>query len=129
MSKDYVSLPVIPMGAPRMTRQDRWTDKLKGKGRPVVIRYFKYQDELRIGLPDYELPVRLDVTFLLPMPKSWRKRKRAEYVGSPHDQKPDIDNLIKAWLDTFSSDDKYVYSVTAEKYWAEAGSIELRVAS
>ena len=44
-------------------------------------------------------------------------------------QKPDIDNLLKAWLDTFSGDDKYVYAVTAEKYWAEQGSIELRVAA
>ncbi len=129
MSKDYVSLPVIPMGAPRMTRQDRWTDKEKGKGRPVVIRYWKYQDELRIALPDYELPDRLDITFLLPMPKSWGKKKRAAYAGSPHDQKPDIDNLCKAFMDTFAGEDKHVYSLTADKYWAEQGSIELKVAA
>ncbi len=129
MSKDYVSLPITPVGAPRMTQRDRWTDVAKGKGRPAVLRYFQYKDELRIALPDYELPDRLDITFLLPMPKSWSKRKRAENAGSPHDQKPDIDNLIKAWLDTFSRDDKYAYAVTAEKYWAEQGSIELKVAA
>ena len=129
VSKDYVSLPITPMRAPRMTVRDRWTDVERGKGRPAVLRYFRYRDELRRALPDYELPTRLDITFLIPMPKSWSKKKRAAYAGSPHDQKPDIDNLAKAFLDAFHSEDKHVYSLTAEKYWAETGSIELRVAA
>ncbi len=136
MSKDYLSIPIIPMGAPRMTRLDRWTDVAKGKGRPVVLRYFKYRDELRLWLPGYRLPDRLELTFLIPMPKSWSKKKRAELVGCPHQDTPDTDNLVKGFMDAFNRDehgdkltDCHVYAITAEKYWAEQGSIELRVAA
>ena len=130
-----MSIPITPVPAPRMTQRDRWTDVAKGKGRPIVLSYFKYRDELRQWLPGYRLPDRLDITFLIPMPKSWSKKKRAEFVGAPHQLTPDTDNLVKAFKDTFTRDehgnrltDCHVYSETVEKYWAEQGSIELRVA-
>src|SRR3712207_3372055 len=103
MSRDYVSLPVTPMGAPRMTKQDRWTDV--DKGRPVVLRYFRYRDELRVFLPGYRLPDKLDITFLIPMPRSWSKKKRAELVGAPHQDTPDTDNLVKGFMDSFDRDE------------------------
>ncbi len=136
MSKDYVSLAVIPTRAPRMTMRDRWTNVEKGKGRPVVLQYFRYRDDLRQFLPGYRLPDRLDITFLIPMPKSWSNKKKAELVGAPHQDTPDIDNLVKGFMDAFNRDehgdrltDCHVYAITAEKYWAEQGSIELRMAA
>ena len=80
---------------------------------------------LRAVLPGYQLPAELHLTFFIPMAKSWSKKQRAASIGAPHDQPPDIDNLCKAFMDAFEAEDENVYALQAEKYWAEAGSIEL----
>jgi Holliday junction resolvase RusA-like endonuclease len=120
-----VRIPVTPIGKPRMTRQDRWTDKHAGKGRPAVLGYFAFQDELLMRLPHFQLGQRLSITFYLPMPKSWSQKKRLATIGQPHDQKPDIDNLVKGFMDTFAAEDKHVAILHAEKYWAEKGAITI----
>jgi Holliday junction resolvase RusA-like endonuclease len=116
-----LKVDVVPMGAPRQTQRDRWAR------RPVIVRYHGYKDELRLKLPGYELPREVMIEFHLPMPKSWSKKKRAEMVGEYHDQKPDIDNLCKAFMDVWKDgeDDKVVHSLTARKFWAEEGYIVL----
>ncbi len=65
------------------------------------------------------------ITFVMPMPKSWSKRKRAEMVGQPHQQKPDLDNLIKALLDACYQDDCEVWDLRATKVWGEEGAISV----
>lgn len=116
-----VRIDVVPMGAPRMTQRDRWAK------RPVILRYHAFKDELRLKLPGYEIPRALDIEFGIPMPKSWSKKKRAEKTGTWHDQKPDIDNLCKAFMDTWKDgeDDKVVYALHAIKLWSEDGYIVL----
>ena len=120
-----IKIDIDPIGKPRMTRSDRWTDKEKGVGRPSVLRYFNWQDELRLRLPNYEVPAELTIVFALPMPRSYSKKKRASLLGLPHQEKPDIDNLVKAFLDTLCKEDSYVWRVDASKVWAERGSIIL----
>lgn len=114
-----LSIPVTPLGKPRMTQRDKW------QRRPAVIRYHQFCDDLRAALPAYDLPGELHVTFFLPMPPSWSAKKRAAMLGAPHTQKPDVDNLCKALMDAFKTDDSHVYALHAEKYWSEGGSIEL----
>ena len=76
------------MGKPRMTRADKW------KKRPEILRYRAFCDEVR--LQGVELPESgSHVTFILPMPASWNKKKRAELNGKPHQAKPDFDNMMK----------------------------------
>lgn len=119
-ARQVISVPVVPIGKPRMTQRDRW------KERPCVVSYHDYCDQLRKYLPDFELPDSIFLTFFIPMPKSWTKRERELSLGKPHDQKPDVDNCIKAFLDAFKSEDKHVYAVRAEKYWSETGEIAIR---
>src|SRR5690349_20765062 len=114
-----VSVPVTPIGKPRMTQRDRW------KNRPVVVRYHRYCDDLRWHLPQYTLPGELHLQFMMPMPPSWSRKKRNAMVGAPHTQKPDIDNLAKSFMDAFKTEDSHVNSIRAEKVWAELGSIEV----
>jgi Holliday junction resolvase RusA-like endonuclease len=59
------------------------------------------------------------------MPKTWSKKKQDEMRGTYHDQKPDIDNLLKGFMDAFHAEDKHVAHVEAEKYWADKGMIEI----
>lgn len=100
-----------------MTRSDVW------KQRPVVERYHAYCDELRLRLTGWELPEDLDIVFCLPMPQSWSQKKKSEMVGKPHQQKPDIDNLLKGFMDAMATEDSYVWKVTAEKRWRTEGAV------
>jgi Holliday junction resolvase RusA-like endonuclease len=45
--------------------------------------------------------------------------------GTYHDQKPDIDNLAKGFMDAFKSEDKHVAVLQCEKYWADKGALEI----
>jgi Holliday junction resolvase RusA-like endonuclease len=107
------------MGAPRLVRSDKWAN------RPVVQRYHAYKDQINLELPGYELPTILKIEFHIAMPKSWSTKKRLSMLGEYHQQKPDIDNLVKGFMDAFHTDDAHVAVIHAGKYWAEAGSIAL----
>lgn len=112
-------IDINPVSEPRMTRADRW------KQRDCVLAYRAYRDELRLKLPRYPLMSVLVIDFIIAMPQSWSQKKRAQMAGEPHQQKPDIDNLAKAFMDAFSEDDSYVYDLHARKFWGEKGAIIL----
>lgn len=123
MTERYAFHAIAPAAKPRMTQRDKWAQ------RPAVLRYRDYCDELRAAMPAYELPTELRLRFYIAMPRSWSKKDRAEKDGKPHDQKPDIDNLAKAFMDAFKSDDSHVAKLYVEKYWAEAGGIQVGLGS
>ncbi|QIU89334.1 RusA family crossover junction endodeoxyribonuclease [Yokenella regensburgei] len=107
---------ITPIGKPRMTRADRW------KQRPPVLRYRMFCDEVR--LYDIQVPeAGAHITYVLPMPPSWSKKKRAEMDGKPHQQKPDIDNLTKSLLDALFDDDSHIWDVRTSKLWGTVGMI------
>nr|SAY41722.1 Endodeoxyribonuclease RusA [Serratia marcescens] len=111
--------PITPIPKPRMTQKDRWAK------RPPVLRYRAFCDEVqlnRISLPESGY----HVTFVLPMPESWSKKKRAEMAGKPHQQKPDADNLLKALMDAIYSEDCAVWDVRVTKRWGNAGEIIIK---
>lgn len=116
MSRMY-KLEITPVGKPRMTQRDKW------KVRAPVLRYRNYCDALRLNMPGYELTEELILSFYIPMPASWSKKKKAEMYGKPHDQKPDIDNLAKGFMDAFKSEDKHVYRLNCVKWWAYEGML------
>lgn len=101
-----------------MTQSDKW------KQRPSVMRYWDYKDSLNL-LVRGSLDARFLVVFHIAMPASWSLKKKGEYDGKPHQEKPDIDNYLKAFLDALCSDDSYVYDVQAKKFWSQEGFIEL----
>ena len=109
------SIKITPIPKPRMTQSDRW------KKRKCVVNYFKFKDQLK-GFENYYTD-KLYINFYLPMPKSWSKKKRLQKTLCPHDQKPDIDNLVKAYMDATMPEDKEVWDIRASKFWAEEGKI------
>lgn len=106
---------IVPVPAPRMTRSDKW------KQRPCVMRYFAFRDQVKAHKIELQSPCK--ITFYIPMPETWSKRKKKDFAGKPHMNKPDLDNLIKALLDSVFSEDAHMWSLSAEKYWAEEGAI------
>lgn len=108
---------ITPVTAPRMVASDRY------KKRPEVLRYRAFQDEVR--LRRVEVPSPGKITFYMPMPDSWSQKKRREWNGRPHLQRPDIDNLIKALLDSVFEHDSHIWSITAEKRWSDIPCIRV----
>ena len=128
--RQFYLLDVIPMGAVRMTKSDKWktnpnhTDPLK-RQRKVVGEYFNYKNTIvwQSKSMNFELKNYLDCVFLIPMPETWSKKKKEKMNGLPHTQKPDTDNLVKGLKDALKKDDSDVWWEKAEKRWAYKGSI------
>lgn len=116
---------IKPMGAVRSTQKGYW--------KPEVRRYQQYKNEIRFALPGYDLPEKVYLVFYLEMPKSWSEKKRVSLDDKPHQQKPDLDNLIKGVLDALAPvrasgkgvDDSHVHTIQAEKLWARESYFEI----
>ena len=110
---------ILPIPKPRMSRQDAW------KKRDCVVRYWNFKAHCK--LLDLKLPEgAFAIDFILPMPKSWSAKKRAAMLHKPHQQKPDIDNLLKAQFDAVFDDDCHIAQVQGAKWWGEIGCIYIR---
>lgn len=108
-------IPVTPIAKPRMTQSDKW------KQRPAVMKYRDYKDKLReSGVVATET---MWLVFAIPMPQSWSLKKKAAHMSQPHRQKPDIDNLVKGFLDALLVEDEAVWEVHAMKIWGYEGGI------
>lgn len=109
-----MAFSVIPMGAPRMVRSDKW------RKRPVVLRYFDYRAQLQLQAGTWMPEAHsMWLVFLIPMPESWTIKKKTEMRYMPHQQKPDKDNLEKGFLDAFG-EDQHIWDGRVSKLWVPA---------
>ena len=111
---------IDPMPKPRMTRSDAW------KKRPCVLAYWAWKKELllKLGRKTFFQDGLLHVKFFISIPTSWSIKKQQAMRGQPHQQKPDLDNLVKALQDALCVSDAHIYEIHAKKLWADQGSIE-----
>ena len=114
-----LNIKIIPVSKPRMTRADTW------KKRPCVTRYWAYKDELNEKIKELDVKVQdeLFLEFYMPMPKSWSKKKKLDLLNKPHQQKPDIDNLVKGVMDAIFKEDSHVHTIYAKKIWSNEASM------
>ena len=110
-------LNITPCPKPRMTKADRW------RKRPSVLKFFAFRDAVRqdeswktFELLDMDS---FEIEFHVPMPKSWSKKKKGYMNGSAHQQRPDLDNYLKAWKDSVYEEDAIVWRVKASKLWTD----------
>ena len=115
-------LNIPPCSKPRMTQRDRW------KKRQCVLDFFAFRDRIRQEVKKIDTLLikespfdwdNLTVIFLVPMPKSWSKKKKALMVGKPMQQRPDIDNYLKGLFDATHKEDSSIWKVTASKIWTD----------
>ena len=136
-----VRLLITPQTHVRTTQGDRIYFRIpRAKLRPAglkrlerIERYNQYKIDL-LALcrsKGFTLPCQgLHISFYIPVPKSWSKKKKAQYHGSLHQSTPDIDNLVKALFDSLTAEDKYVGHIGSIcKRWVdfEEGWIEFEV--
>jgi Holliday junction resolvase RusA-like endonuclease len=113
---------INPIGKPRMTQRDKWLNP----PRKEVLRYRLAKDAVEYfsQANNFVCTDILSVDFYITMPESWSKKKKAMMDNKPHQQKPDIDNLIKFLLDTLlPNGDEGIHTITARKLWAYEGTI------
>jgi Holliday junction resolvase RusA-like endonuclease len=123
--KVYV-FDIDPNPKPRMTRADRW------KKRPIVNTYWAFKDLLtlqanRLGLKTLPGSIK-SLIFVIPMSQSWSEKKKIKYDKTPHIQKPDLDNLLKALQDCLCKDDSHIWSIgKMSKVWGRKGQILITI--
>ena len=128
MSNNTRKIEIVPCPAPRQNRSDKW------KKRPEVVRYRAFRDELRLLTLDKQHKdlidaienktlSGIDLEFHIPFSKSWSKKKKMVHNYKLHRQKPDVDNLIKAFLDALMVEDCTIAIVRGEKRWMPEGAI------
>lgn len=114
-----MKIDIKPVAKPRQTQSDKWNE------RPVVMRYRAFCDDLRLKMGDYRVPGAIRLTFHVPMPKSWTKKKKRERDGKPHLRRPDVDNFTKAFLDALTDEDNYIWHTDVKKLNSRKGAIEI----
>lgn len=125
-----IILNITPQTHVRATSGDRILFRiprsvLRPQGLARLLRLEKY-NEYKINLlaeakkKKFEIPVAgLDVTFYMPCPKTWSKKKKKQLHGSYCMSRPDIDNLFKAFGDSLCVEDKHIASVKISKRWVD----------
>lgn len=124
-----IILNITPRTWVRVTANDRIffripRDKLRPSGLKRLIRIEQYND-YKISLlalakeKQFTIPAQgAGVTFFIPCPKTWSKKKKKQYHGTLHMSRPDLKNLLSAFEDAICVEDKYIahYSYLCKKW-------------
>lgn len=113
---------VTPNPKVRMTRRDTWGNQ---SVRPAVLKWRAFANRVQalgVTVQDGD-----SITFCVPMPESWSKKKRDAHRGQPHRAKPDLDNLLGGLFDAaMPKGDQHIASLQiVRKQWADEGAIEI----
>jgi len=113
----------VPASRPRVTRWSTFFPK----------KYTQFKKDMEMALtnttfiPTTKL-IYAQLDFFVGMPKSWSKKKKLAKNGKFCDNNADIDNYIKAILDSlegvYYENDKQIVMVRARKYYSETPRIE-----
>ncbi len=113
-----IKLSVAPRPTPRAEGS--------GRRRYEAEWYTKYKQEIFIEArkQNFELGKVFEVVFIIPMPKSWKKKRREKNL-TPHDalSGPDLDNLVKGFMDALLHNDSKCWHTPPTKLWGYEGAI------
>ena len=121
--KAIFNIAPVPASRPRVTRWSTFYPK----------KYTAFRQELGVLLDSYCLTPSQDLLYVkldfhVQIPKSWSKKKKAEKDTRFCDNNADVDNYIKAVLDSAEgrcyTNDKQVVMIRARKFWSLEGRIE-----
>jgi Holliday junction resolvase RusA-like endonuclease len=114
-----VILNITPQTFVRATQGDRIffripRDKLRPPGLKRLLRLERYNEyklsvntlakEKKFTFPEQGA----SIIFFIPVPVSWSEKKKKLHHGTLHQSKPDLDNLLKAMMDSLLSEDKFI---------------------
>lgn len=128
-------LDIEPIGAVRTTQKQMYADKRYKKYMAWKddIRLLWNSELLKLGIkPDeFKFSEIKSITFVvtIPMGPSLSKKvlqERMDRVDTPHQMKPDIDNMLKAFMDALMKEDSHVHTIgRMTKVWGIHGHIKV----
>jgi Holliday junction resolvase RusA-like endonuclease len=128
-------LDIEPIGAVRTTQKQMFADKRYKK-------YMVWKDDIRIlwnaelikrGIKpeEFKFSEIKSITFVVTVPMSIslskaKLKEREDRVDMPHQMKPDIDNMLKAFMDAIMKEDSHVHTIgKMTKIWGLHGHIKV----
>ncbi len=140
MTNKVYRFPITPQTNVRATQGDSIFFKIpRDKLRPHGLRrlerlerYNKYKEDLKAiaNSLHFTLPAQgAVIRFYIPCPKSWSLKRKKQYHATLHMSRPDLDNCIKAVMDSLFTEDKIIGHLEASKHWVdfEVGWIDIEV--
>lgn len=114
----------VPASRPRVTRWGTYYGKKYKQFKKDMSKLAVNKDKVWLeGL------ISADMTFFVPMAKSWSQKKKSSQNGKFCDNNSDLDNYEKAILDSLNTiyfdDDRQIVQQSSQKIWAEQGSIKI----
>ena len=119
--KIVIPMPPISKGRPRFANGHAYT--------PAKTRAYEEAVQLiarRLIKEPFTGPLKVEIQFYLPIPKSWSKAKKQAAMDKMivPSSKPDIDNLCKAIMDSLNggigyNDDKQIVELHTYKWYGE----------
>ena len=132
-------IPITPVAAsrPRVTRTHTYIPAKQKNYQKAIAKF--YAQSIKEA---FDIPVSVKMCFIMPRPQNhFRTGKYKDLLKDPnstiwHSKKPDIDNLVKLYIDGLTDggawhDDGIVSRITAEKMWCrhrgEEGGISTEI--
>lgn len=120
----------VPQARPRVVKGSTYTPKRTKIHKELVEYHAKHHLQARGSPAPYlDGPIRMDIDFFMPIPKSWPKYKQidaTEQTIKPI-SKPDVDNLVKLVKDALNkivyADDSQIVAVNAAKHYTRLGEV------
>jgi len=126
---DNITWVIDPIPAPRLTK--RMVDLVRIPESKLAINHVKVRKKVERYM-DYKTNLKnLAISSQFKMPESgfhvtfFFKTKDETLWGTPHQKKPDTDNLMKAFKDALSSKDENIWDYRISKRWASEGKIKI----
>ena len=115
----------VPASRPRVTRWGTYYGKKYKNYKTAMKELTDKEDDWKY----LEGLIFADMTFFVPMAKSWSKKRKTESLGRYCNNNADLDNYEKAILDSLSGvvfyDDCQIVTQVSRKIWSEKGSTEV----
>lgn len=117
-----LEIKIRPIGKPRMTQSDKW------RKRDCVVEYWCFKDYLirEANKQNFLLSNKIHIEFYFKPNVSISLKKQQSLIGKPHQVKPDLDNCIKAILDSLNKKDQEIYEISASKYYEVENKIIIK---
>jgi len=129
-----VDIDPVAKGRPRYAKRGNFVSTYTPTKTRDYEQIIKYKAIEAMGSSEpLESPVRVNLEFGMPIPKSAPKKALEAYLDGSvkHIKKPDVDNLAKAILDAMNDvvylDDNQIIRLTICKKYSKLGYIEITV--
>jgi len=121
--------PPIAKKRPRFSKFGTYDVQVADTNR-VVYEILNQMRKIGVLSPTTDI-IEVEMIFHMPIPRSWSQKKRKANHGLWHRKRPDLDNLVKFYLDVMNNvaykDDALIARIIAEKKYSTQPRTEITI--